>query len=182
MVVRDEAGLVRSAAFDHPGREIARAALDLAPAESARALCQGQLVAADRRDLVEAVREVPRHRLPSVTGSGPESDAIRRRWRIESPLAGAGRQRGGRMQLTRLERFLRLFTDVRPGEGATALLMFVNVFLILCAYYFIKPLRDGWIAISDVSGLSKMEVKAYTSFGQSLLIPGQLTRSSTRLS
>jgi len=49
-------------------------------------------------------------------------------------------------------------------------LMFANVFLILCAYYFIKPLREGWIAISDISGLSKMEVKAYSSFGQSLLL------------
>jgi AAA family ATP:ADP antiporter len=88
------------------------------------------------------------------------------------------------MRLSRLERFLRLFTDVRAGEGATALLMFANVFLILCAYYFIKPLREGWIAISDISGLSKMEVKAYTSFGQSLaLIPviGLYARLSTRL-
>ncbi len=49
------------------------------------------------------------------------------------------------------------------------MLMFANVFLILCAYYFIKPLREGWIAVSDVAGLSKMEVKAYSSFGQSLL-------------
>ncbi len=69
-----------------------------------------------------------------------------------------------------LDRSLRLFTDVRTGEGATALLMFVNVFLILCAYYFIKPLREGWIAVSDISGLSKMEVKAYSSFGQSVLL------------
>jgi AAA family ATP:ADP antiporter len=73
-------------------------------------------------------------------------------------------------ELSPLERFLRLFTDVRPGEGRTAVLMFANVFLILCAYYFIKPLREGWIAISDISGLSKMEVKAYSSFGQSLLL------------
>ncbi|MEE8557244.1 MAG: hypothetical protein V3T14_05100 [Myxococcota bacterium] len=66
-----------------------------------------------------------------------------------------------------------MFTDVRAGEGATALLMFANVFLILCAYYFVKPLREGWIAVSDIQGLSKMEVKAYSSFGQSLLlIPG----------
>jgi AAA family ATP:ADP antiporter len=48
--------------------------------------------------------------------------------------------------------------------------MFVNVFLVLCAYYFIKPLREGWIAVSDFGGLSKMEVKAYSSFGQSLLL------------
>jgi AAA family ATP:ADP antiporter len=71
---------------------------------------------------------------------------------------------------TKLERLLCLFTDVRAGEGSGALLMFANVFLILCAYYFIKPLREGWIAVSDISGLSKMEVKAYSSFGQSLLL------------
>jgi AAA family ATP:ADP antiporter len=71
---------------------------------------------------------------------------------------------------SRLDRFLRLFTDVHAGEGFTAFLMFANVFLILCAYYFIKPLREGWIAVSDISGLSKMEVKAYSSFGQSLVL------------
>ena len=72
---------------------------------------------------------------------------------------------------SRLYRFLRLFTDVYPGEGFTGTVMFVNVFLILCAYYFVKPLREGWIAISDLSNwnLSKMEVKAYSSFAQSLL-------------
>ena len=32
-------------------------------------------------------------------------------------------------RLTTTERFLRLFTEVRPGEGRTAMLMFVNVFL-----------------------------------------------------
>lgn len=73
-------------------------------------------------------------------------------------------------QLSGTERLLGLFTEVRPGEGSTALLMFANVFLILCAYYFVKPLREGWIAISDVGGLSKMEVKAYSSFAQSLLL------------
>jgi len=68
------------------------------------------------------------------------------------------------------ERVLQLFTDVRAGEGSTALLMFANVFLVLCAYYFVKPLREGWIAVSGIPALSKMEVKAYSSFGQSLLL------------
>lgn len=71
---------------------------------------------------------------------------------------------------TALERLLRLFTDVRPGEGHTALQLFASVFLLLCAYYLIKPLREGWIAVSGVGQLSKMEVKAYTSFGQALLL------------
>jgi len=73
-------------------------------------------------------------------------------------------------QLSPAERFLQLFTEVKPGEGTTALLMFANVFLILLAYYFIKPLREGWIAVSDIQGLSKMEVKAYSSFAQSILL------------
>jgi AAA family ATP:ADP antiporter len=75
-------------------------------------------------------------------------------------------------RLTPVERLLRLFTEVRPGEGRIALLMFVNVHLILFAYYLLKPLREGWLAISDIHGLSKLEVKAYTSFGQTLLLAG----------
>ncbi|MDG2303189.1 MAG: hypothetical protein P8R42_00820 [Candidatus Binatia bacterium] len=77
-------------------------------------------------------------------------------------------------ELSRPERFLRIFTEIRPGEGRTALLLFLNVFLILCAYYFVKPLRDGWIAVSAIEGLSKMEVKAYSSFGQSILFLGAI--------
>jgi AAA family ATP:ADP antiporter len=69
-----------------------------------------------------------------------------------------------------LERALCLFTDVRPGEGVTAVVMVANVFLILCAYYFVKPLRDGWIAIADIGGISNVEVKAYTSFAQGLFL------------
>ena len=72
--------------------------------------------------------------------------------------------------LTKTERILRLFTDVKSGEGTTAILMFANVFLILLAYYFIKPLREGWIAVSHIEGLSKMEVKAYSSFAQSIIL------------
>jgi len=73
-------------------------------------------------------------------------------------------------QLSPLERFLKLFTDIRAGEGSTALLMFLNVFLILAAYYLLKPMRESWIAVSAIAGFEKMEVKAYTSFGQSLLL------------
>jgi AAA family ATP:ADP antiporter len=88
------------------------------------------------------------------------------------------------LRLSRLEKTLRVFTEIRPGEGRTALLMFANVFLILCAYYLVKPLREGWIAVSDIHGLSKMEVKAYSSFGQSiflLFITGLYAHFSERL-
>ena len=73
-------------------------------------------------------------------------------------------------QLSKTERVLRIFTEVRPGEGPTALLMFANVFLILCAYYFIKPLREGWLSISGIEGFAPIEVKAYSSFAQALLL------------
>jgi AAA family ATP:ADP antiporter len=75
-----------------------------------------------------------------------------------------------RTRLSPLERGLCLFTDVHPGEGVTAVVLFADVFLILCAYYLVKPLRDGWIAVSEVGGLSQMELKAYASFGQSLVL------------
>ncbi len=74
------------------------------------------------------------------------------------------------MGLSRTEKFLCIFTEVKAGEGKTALLMFANVFLILLAYYFIKPIREGWIAVSDIQGLTKVEVKAYSSFFQSILL------------
>src|SRR5690606_28149969 len=60
-------------------------------------------------------------------------------------------------------------------EGRVALLMFANVFLLLCGYYLLKPLREGWLAISGVGNLGSMEVKTYTSFAQTLLLAGVAT-------
>jgi AAA family ATP:ADP antiporter len=73
------------------------------------------------------------------------------------------------MKRSRLERALGIFTDVRPGEGPTALLMFANVFLILCGYYFIKPLRDGWLAGEQVPGFEGT-IRAYSAFAQVLVL------------
>ncbi len=74
------------------------------------------------------------------------------------------------MSLSPVERWLRVFTDIRPGEGRTGLMMFANVLLILCAYYLIKPLREGWLAASQIEGFEPMELKAYSSFGQTVLL------------
>ena len=41
-----------------------------------------------------------------------------------------------------LDRLLRLFTDVRTGEGWLAVLLALNVFLILTSYYILKPVRE----------------------------------------
>src|SRR5215210_5517561 len=66
-----------------------------------------------------------------------------------------------------LDRALRLFADVEGGEGATAVLLSCNIFLLFTAYYVIKPIREALI----LSG-SGAEVKSYAAAGQVLLLLG----------
>ena len=49
-----------------------------------------------------------------------------------------------------LDRALRVFADVRAGEGATVLLMCLNVYLLLVAYYILKTVREPLILATDV--------------------------------
>jgi AAA family ATP:ADP antiporter len=65
-----------------------------------------------------------------------------------------------------LERFLRLFTDVRDGEGPQLLLLTLNVFLILTAYYVMKPVRE--VLILDQPGGA--ELKSYAYAAQALVL------------
>ena len=44
-----------------------------------------------------------------------------------------------------LDRLLRLAGDVEAGESTTAILLSANVFLLLTAYYIIRPVREGLI-------------------------------------
>jgi AAA family ATP:ADP antiporter len=69
-----------------------------------------------------------------------------------------------------LERGLSLFTEIRTGEGPAAISLLAGMFLVLAAYYFVKPARDGLLAVSPAGGLSETELKAYSSFGQSLCL------------
>ena len=51
---------------------------------------------------------------------------------------------GAEPRLGALDRVLRIFSDVRAGEGATVLLMFANLLLLLFSYYVIrKTVRDA---------------------------------------
>jgi AAA family ATP:ADP antiporter len=63
-----------------------------------------------------------------------------------------------------LDRVLHLFADVRRGEGWTAILLTLNVFLLLTAYYLLKVSREPLILASGA------EVKIYTAAGQALLL------------
>src|SRR5262249_8575723 len=66
-----------------------------------------------------------------------------------------------RSEPSRLDRMLGAFTDVHPGQGPTALVLALNVFLILTAYYVLKPVREALI-LSEGSA----ELKSYLSAGQ----------------
>jgi AAA family ATP:ADP antiporter len=69
---------------------------------------------------------------------------------------------------TLVEKLLNLFTEVRSGEAATALLLATNIFLILTAYYIVKPVREALI-LSTSGGA---EIKSYAAAGQALLLLG----------
>lgn len=59
-------------------------------------------------------------------------------------------------RLSLFERFLHLFTSVRPGEGRSAFLMLAQVFVLVVAYYLIKPVREALILVEG-----NPEVRSY---------------------
>jgi AAA family ATP:ADP antiporter len=81
---------------------------------------------------------------------------------LTTKLAAPAREQAGL-----LDRALRLFADVRAGEGATALLLTLNVFLLLASYYCIKPVREALILSGEGA-----EVKSYAAAGQAILLLG----------
>ena len=64
-----------------------------------------------------------------------------------------------------LDRLLRIFGDVRAGEGATVLLMCLNVFLLLMAYYILKTAREPLILLAGGA-----ELKSYAAAAQALTL------------
>jgi AAA family ATP:ADP antiporter len=66
-----------------------------------------------------------------------------------------------------LERLLSLFADVRAGEGVSALLLALNIFLLLAGYSLMKPARDGLI-LSEGSA----ELASYSAAAQAVLLMG----------
>jgi ATP:ADP antiporter, AAA family len=67
-----------------------------------------------------------------------------------------------------LDRALQPFAEVRAGEGPTALLLALNVFLLLATYYCIRPVREALI-LSTEGGA---ELKSYLAAGQAVLLLG----------
>ena len=70
-------------------------------------------------------------------------------------------------QTSWIDRALRPFGDVRAGEGVTALLMLVNIFLILVCYSVIKTVREPLILLGGGA-----EVRSYAAAGRRVLLMG----------
>ena len=75
------------------------------------------------------------------------ADALRTTARFGEPPRGV------------LDRVLNLFADVRAGEGVTAVLLMLNIFLLLAAYYLLKTIREPLI----LSVQGGAEVKSYSA-------------------
>ena len=66
-----------------------------------------------------------------------------------------------------VDRVLRLFTDVRPGEGAAAALLLLSLFLLLVGYYVLKTVREPLVLEGGGA-----EVASYSSAGQAVVLAG----------
>src|SRR3979490_1319149 len=66
-----------------------------------------------------------------------------------------------------LERLLSGVCDVCPGEGLGALILTINLFALLGAYYLLKTVRESLILAEG-----RAEVKAYSSAAQAIILLG----------
>jgi AAA family ATP:ADP antiporter len=58
-----------------------------------------------------------------------------------------------------LDRILGVFTEVHGGEGVTAILLMLNIFLLLASYYMLKVIREPLVLTSPGGA----EVKSYAA-------------------
>jgi ATP:ADP antiporter, AAA family len=82
----------------------------------------------------------------------------------DAPSAPAARK-------SAVEKFLSLFTDVRPGEAATVLLMTLNVALLLAAYYVVKPVREALILVEPGGAEAKSYLSGVIALAMLLIVP-----------
>jgi AAA family ATP:ADP antiporter len=66
-----------------------------------------------------------------------------------------------------LERLLSVVCDVRPVEGLGALVLTIDLFTLLGAYYLLKTVRESLILAEG-----RAEVKAYSSAAQAIVLLG----------
>jgi AAA family ATP:ADP antiporter len=64
-----------------------------------------------------------------------------------------------------IDRLLRVFGDVRAGEGRDIVFMFLNIFLLLVAYYVLKTVREPLILTAGGA-----ELKSYAAAAQAAVL------------
>ncbi|MEP5568321.1 MAG: Npt1/Npt2 family nucleotide transporter [Halioglobus sp.] len=64
-----------------------------------------------------------------------------------------------------LDRLVHVFGDVRPGEGRMVLMMFLNVYFLLMAYYILKTVREPLILATGGA-----ELKSYAAGFQAIVL------------
>jgi AAA family ATP:ADP antiporter len=67
---------------------------------------------------------------------------------------------------------MRMFGDVRAGEGRGVVLFGLQIFLLLTAYYLLKTVREPLILLWGAWGLEGDELKIYATSAQALLLLG----------
>src|SRR5262245_11801690 len=80
------------------------------------------------------------------------------------PVANMKEQPSSLKQKNLLDRILGLVAEVHPGESVTAILLATNLFLLLAAYYIIRPVREALILTGGGA-----EIKSYTGAFHALL-------------
>ena len=78
---------------------------------------------------------------------------------MSTTVVGASTRKAETEHRGPMDRFLGLFADVRAGEGTTALLLMLNIFLILAGYYLLKTIREPLILASPGGA----EAKSYSA-------------------
>ena len=69
-------------------------------------------------------------------------------------------------------RWLRLFGEVRRGEAGLVVMLGLQVFLLLVAYYLLKTVREPLILLKTLWGLKGSELRTYGTAAQALLLLG----------
>jgi AAA family ATP:ADP antiporter len=72
---------------------------------------------------------------------------------------------GDARQMSSTERFLSLFTKVRAGEGRCIMMLCLQSFLLMVAYYLIRPVREALILTEGSA-----ELRSYAVGVQALLL------------
>jgi AAA family ATP:ADP antiporter len=111
--------------------------------------------------------------MPSPGGSSSEPRTLLSHPELKSHQSFPVFRTAGEARKGPLERALSIFADVRAGEGLGALLLSLNVFLILAAYYLLRSARQGLILTEGAPfGWSGAELAAYCAAGMALLLLG----------